>query len=59
MSGMLFVVVWSVTTIWFGSRCSRKKIYMPGKFLDSNFEQLLWSNGWELEAVLWRLAMIY
>ena len=32
---------------------------MPGKFLVSNFERLLRSNGRELGAVLWRLAMIY
>lgn len=32
---------------------------MPGKLLISNFEVLLRLNGWELGAVLWRLAIIY
>ena len=43
MSGLLFVVVLKITTLW----------------LTSNFERLLRSNGWELGVVLWRLAMIY
>ena len=58
MSGVLSVVDLEVTTLWFELRGSKHDFLLHCKLLDSNFESLLWLNGWELGAELWGLAII-